>query len=62
MRKLFLMTLCTAYTDSIVEKVIGNNKAYEKRKYIKKANRTNATTQDLLIGLFIRKHYKRGSL
>ncbi len=59
--KVFLMTLCAAYAHPIEEKVIEEYKADEKRKYSQKINRTNAlaTTQDMLIGLFIRKQYKK---
>ena len=59
--KVFLMTLCAAYAHPIEEKVIEEYKADEKRKYNQKINRTNAlaTTQDFLIGLFIRKQYEK---
>lgn len=59
--KVFLMTLCAAYAHPIEEKVIQEYKADEQRKHNQKINRTNAlaATQDMLIGLFIRKQYKK---
>ncbi len=59
--KVFLMTLCAAYAHPIEEKVIKEYKADEKRKYDQKINRTNAlaSTQDILIAVFIRKQYKK---
>jgi hypothetical protein len=59
--KVFLMTLCAAYAHPIEEKVIEEYKADEKRKYDQKINRTNAlaSTQDILIAVFIRKQYKK---
>lgn len=59
--KVFLMTLCAAYAHPIEEKVIKEYKADEQRKHDQKINRTNAlaTTQDMLIGLFIRKQYQK---
>ena len=59
--KVFLMTLCAAYAHPIEEKVIQEYKADEQRKHDQKINRTNAlaATQDMLIGLFIRKQYQK---
>jgi len=59
--KVFLMTLCAAYAHPIEEKVIQEYKADEQRKHGQKINRTNAlaATQDMLIGLFIRKQYQK---
>jgi hypothetical protein len=59
--KVFLMTLCAAYAHPIEEKVIQEYKADEQRKHDQKINRTNAlaATQDVLIGLFIRKQYQK---
>lgn len=59
--KVFLMTLCAAYAHPIEEKVIEEYKADEQRKHDQKINRTNAlaATQDMLIGLFIRKQYQK---
>lgn len=59
--KVFLMTLCAAYAHPIEEKVIEEYKADEKRKYDQKINRTNAlaSTQEILIAVFIRKQYKK---
>jgi hypothetical protein len=59
--KVFLMTLCAAYAHPIEEKVINEYKADEQRKHDQKINRTNAlaTTQDMLIGLFLRKQFQK---
>lgn len=59
--KVFLMTLCAVYAHPIEEKVIEEYKADEKRKHNQKINRTNAlaATQDVLIGLLVRKQYRK---
>ena len=59
--KVFFMTLCAAYAHPIEEKVIEEYKADEQRKHDQKINRTNAlaATQEMLIGLFIRKQYQK---
>lgn len=59
--KVFLMTLCAAYAHPIEEKVREEYKADEKRKHDQQINRTNAiaTTQDILISVFLRKQFKK---
>lgn len=59
--KVFLMTLCAAYTYPIDEKVRKEYKADENRKHDQKINRTNAIamTKDILIAVFILKEYKK---
>lgn len=59
--KVFLMTLCAAYAHPIEEKVREEYKADEKRKHDQQINRTNAlaTTQDILIAIFLRKQIKK---
>jgi hypothetical protein len=59
--KVFLLTLCAAYAHPIEEKVIQEYKADEQRKHDQRINRTNAlvSTQDILISMFIRKHYQK---
>jgi len=59
--KVFLMTLCAAYAHPIEEKVVEEYKADQERKYDQKINRTNALsmTQDILIGVLIRKQFKK---
>ena len=59
--KVFLMTLCAAYAHPIEEKVVEEYKADQNRKYDQKINRTNALsmTQDILIGVLIRKQFKK---
>lgn len=58
--KVFLMTLCAAYAHPIEERVTAEYKADKERKHDQKINRTNAIsmTQDILIGVFIRKQFK----
>jgi hypothetical protein len=57
--KIFLMTLCAAYAHPIEEKVRGEYKADETRKFDQKINHTNAiaNTINILIPIFIRKQY-----
>lgn len=59
--KVLLMTLCAAYAHPIEEKVTQEYKADEQRKYDQQINRTNAlaVTQDILVGVFIRKQFSR---
>jgi hypothetical protein len=59
--KVFLMTLCAAYAHPIEEKVVEEYKADQNRKYDQKINRTNALsmTQDILIGVLIRKQFEK---
>lgn len=59
--KIFLMTLCAAYAHPIEEKVIREYKADKNRKYDQKINRTTAlaTTQNILIGIFIKHKFKK---
>ena len=59
--KVFLMSLCAAYAHPIEEKVVEEYKADQNRKFDQKLNRTNALsmTQDILIGVFIRKQFKK---
>lgn len=58
--KVFLMTLCAAFAHPIEEKVTQEYKADEQRKFDQKINRTNALamTQDMIVGLFVRKQYR----
>ena len=58
--KVFLMTLCAAYSFPIDEKVREEYKADENRKYDQKINRTGAVamTREILISVFIRKDFK----
>ncbi len=58
--KVFLMTLCAAYAHPIEEKVREEYKADTKRKHDQQINRTNAlaTTQDILIPVFLKKQFK----
>jgi hypothetical protein len=58
--KMFLMTLCAAYAHPIEERVVAEFKADQNRKHDQKINRTNAVsmTLDILIPVFIRKHFK----
>ena len=59
--KVFLMTLCAAYAHPIEEKVVAEYRADEKRKHAQKINRTNALsmTQDILIGVVIKRKYEK---
>jgi hypothetical protein len=60
--KVFLMTLCAAYTHPIEEKVIEEYKAdQQQRKYDQKINRTNAMSMamDILIAAIIRKQFRK---
>lgn len=59
--KVFLMSLCAAYAHPIEEKVVEEYRADQTRKFDQKLNRTNALsmTQDILIGVFIRKQFKK---
>ena len=59
--KVFLLTLCSAYSYPIEEKVIKEYKADEKRKHDQKINRTNAVamTRNILIAVMIRQEYKK---
>jgi hypothetical protein len=59
--KVFLLTLCAAYSYPIDEKVREEYKADKNRKYDQKINRTNAIamTKDILISVFIRNEYKK---
>ena len=59
--KVFLMTLCAAYAHPIEEKVVEEYKTDQNRKYDQKINRTNALsmTQDILIGVLIRKQFEK---
>lgn len=59
--KVLLMTLCAAYAHPIGERVVQEYKADERRKHDQKINRTNAlaATQDILVGVFIRRQYQR---
>ncbi len=59
--KVFLMTLCAAYAHPIEEKVVAEYRAGEKRKHAQKINRTNALsmTQNILIGIIIKKKYEK---
>lgn len=58
--KVFLMTLCASYAHPIEEKVVAEYHADENRKHGQKINRTNALsmTQDILIGVIIKKKYE----
>lgn len=55
------MTLSAAYAHPIEERVKEEFKADEKRKHSQKINRTNSIskTRDILVGMFIKKDYKR---
>lgn len=59
--KVFLMTLCASFAYPIEEKVTQEYKADQNRKFDQKINRTNAIsmTQNILIGLFVRKQYEK---
>ena len=59
--KVFLMTLCAAYPHPIEERVSEEHRANEEREHDQKINRTNALsmTQDILIGILIRKQFQR---
>ena len=59
--KVFLLTLCATYAHPIEDIVIKEFKEDEKRKHPQKINRTSAIdmTQKILIGVFIKKQYKR---
>lgn len=59
--KVFLMTLCASFAYPIEEKVKQEYKADQNRKFDQKINRTNAiyVTQNILIGLFVRKQYEK---
>ncbi len=61
--KIFLMSLCAIFSHPIEEKVREeySKEKNTKLKYDQKINRTNAIsmTQDILIGLFIRKQIKK---
>jgi hypothetical protein len=59
--KVFLMTLCAAYAHPIEEKVVAEYRANENRKHAQKINRTNALsmTQDILIGVVIKRNYEK---
>jgi hypothetical protein len=59
--KVFLMTLCAAYSFPIEEKVREEYKADENRKWDQKINRTNAlsATQDILIAVFIKHQFSQ---
>ena len=59
--KIFLLTLSASYSHPIEERVKKEYKADEKRKHSQKINRTNsiAKTKDILVGLFIKKQYKK---
>lgn len=59
--KVFLMTLCAAYSHPIEDRVVEEYKADQDRKHDQKINRTNALsmTQDILIGVFIRKQFTK---
>lgn len=59
--KVFLMTLCAAYSHPIEEKVIAEYKADNDRKHGQKINRTNAlaTTQNILIGVMIKNQFQK---
>jgi len=59
--KIFLMTLSAAYAHPIEERVKKEFKADETRKYNQKINRTNSIsmTKDILVGMFIKKHYEK---
>lgn len=58
--KVFLMTLCAAYSHPIEEKVIEEYQADQNRMHDQKINRTNAVanTMDILIPTFIRRKYE----
>jgi hypothetical protein len=58
--KVFLMTLCAAYSHPIEEKVIKEYHADQNRMHDQKINRTNAVanTMDMLIPTFIRRKYE----
>jgi hypothetical protein len=59
--KVFLMTLCAAYTHPIEERIKAKYKADQTRKFDQKINRTNALPmiQDILIIIFIRKQFTK---
>jgi hypothetical protein len=59
--KVMLMTLCAAYSHPIEDKVVEEYKADQDRKFDQKINRTNAIsmTQEILIGIFIRKQFDK---
>lgn len=59
--KIFLLTLSAAYAHPIEERVRKEFKADKHRKHDQKINRTNAIsmTKDILIGVFIKKQYKK---
>lgn len=59
--KVFLMTLCAAYAHPIEEKVRNEYQADQDRKHDQQINHTHAIsmTQDIMIGMFIKNHYKK---
>ncbi len=59
--KIFLLTLAATLAHPIEEKVKNEYKADKQRKYDQKINRTNSIsmTKDILVGLFIKKQYKK---
>lgn len=59
--KIFLLTLSAAYAHPIEERVRQEFKADKNRKHDQKINRTNtiSMTKDILVGVFIKKQYKK---
>jgi hypothetical protein len=59
--KIFMMTLCAAFSFPIDEKVREEYKADQSRKHDQKINRTNAVsmTREVLIAVFIRKDFQK---
>ena len=59
--KIFLMSLCAAYSFPVEEKVREEYKADEKRKYDQQINHTNALsmTQDILVGVFLKRQFRK---
>jgi hypothetical protein len=55
--KVFLLSMCAAFSHPIEDKVIAEYKAGENRKYPQKINRTSAVanTMDMLIPMFIKR-------
>jgi hypothetical protein len=59
--KIFMMSLCAAYSFPIEEKVRKEYKAGEKRKYDQQINHTHALsmTQEILIGVFLKNQFQK---
>lgn len=59
--KVFMMTLCAAFSLPIDQKVRAEYKADEKRKYAQQINKTNAlaNTSEILIAVFLKNQYHK---